>query len=931
MYIRMIYKSVALIIILLLIISSTGADLSARALVNDTKNLNKPLIRDIRYIYARYEIPITNDGRFGWDPEMQVPGGGRWLRGTNEGYIFGAGIWIGAKVDEKMQVTVGYNPVNILTEMVPGNLPNEPGYSNPSEIVHVSTDYPNTNLPPWPKGYDENGNPITVSQMDSWSQCNDLDQSQQFEAGKPLGVLLTTETYSWNTSFRDMWDIAFIKYTVKNINPDQKSWEDAFLGFAMDADIGDPTNDLTGCIPELNIGYVYSAADLTDLEEGLEHPPGYVGIKFLDGPSKDPITQQAKMYTFARWSTDFVPNTDEIRYELLSRGTYDIEDTDPADKRMFISSGPFSLAYGDSVNFVVAICFAWPQWYYDASVKGHPEQYTDYLKVVAENAQFVYDNDFKFPQPPDLPRIQLVPQDQKIIISWDDKAEKSVEKILSLPEFSDSLDFEGYKLWKSSTGEEGSFTKLGQWDKISYDDLGNPIGSNTGLVHAYVDENLTNGKLYFYSITAYDKGEYQPGGYGDPEFELIPPQENGMVFGINLKAESPNVPPSNYTMPQLEGLELISGNEEEVSFGISQNFLIPDSAKDKTFQIRFSEIPNFRYDKEVSTYGPDIFVIENSTGDTVSATHNFPIGDPPSVLKSDLFDGLILSYTGPNLVLNKIDTAYFTEMKSNVTIHPETEYDGEYLTPQSTVPSDLPFGAYFLPHTFLIEFYSDERVNVYDLDSGDTLEYEIRTLGNTYALASYEHVVLSVDPVTNDTTWDWYNNPSGFKNKISLASTGYKIYIPGAFIFIEDPDKEVGEGDSLYITLKGIGAPNADYIYEFSTTGTKINYNTDLSVVKVVPNPYLVRAAWDIDNDYQKIQFINLPTECTIKIYTIAGDLVNTIHHNVPYQTGFDGETRGTAYWNLMTKNNQKIATGIYIYHIDSPFGETVGRFAVIR
>ncbi|MDZ7260530.1 MAG: hypothetical protein ONB05_00210 [candidate division KSB1 bacterium] len=900
------------------------------AVSKDRNPLAKPTKRDLRYIYARYEIPLTPDGRFGWDPEAQTPGGGRWLRGTDEGYIFGAGIWLGAIVDGSKQVTVGYNTMNCQTELVPGNLPNEPGYTDLTEIIYISTDYPNPNLPPWPKGYDKNGMPIVVSQMDSWSQCNDLDPSRQFEAGQPLGVLLTTETYSWNSSFRDVWDIAFIKYTVKNIRPDHKPWQAAYIGFAMDPDIGDPTNDLTGCFPDLNIGFAYSAAELSGLEKDLKHPPGYVGIKFLDGPAKDPVTGQAKMSSFRRWTTD--PNTDEMRYNLLSQEYYDLEDTDPADKRIFLSSGPFDLAYGDSTCFVVAICFAWPQWYYDSSVKGQPQRYADYLKLVAQNAQFVYDHKFKFPQPPDLPRIQLIPQDQKIIITWDDKAEKTVEEILSLPDFSDSLDFEGYKLWKSTTGEEGSFQLLGQWDKVSFDDLGNPIGKNSGLVHAYVDENLVNGKVYFYAVTAYDKGEYQPLHYGDPEFEVVPPLETGMVFGINLKAESPNVPPSNFTPPRMEGLKLITGDPDDVSFGFSPNYLIPDSVKNKTFQILFSNPPNFRYDKEVTVSGPDIYVVDKTTGDTVSTTLNFPIGEPPTTLSSDLFNGMTLTFTGPNLLANRIDTVYFQKPKHKVKIHSQTAYTKNYLSPQTTVPLDLPYGAYFLPHTYLIEFYTNERVNVYDLNSGDTLDYQIREFGQgVYAIANFEKVVVSVNPVTGDTTWGWLNNPTQYKNRIYSTATGYKFYLPGAFIFIEDPGKEVGQGDSIFVKLAGVGAPKAGYVYQFSTQKPEVNYHTDLSVVKVVPNPYLVRAAWHIDNDDEKLQFINLPSERTNKMYTIAGDLVKTIRHQEPYRTGFDSETRGTAYWNLMTENNQKVATGIYIYYLDSPFGKTVGRFAVIR
>ncbi|MFA4907320.1 MAG: hypothetical protein WC602_03550 [archaeon] len=895
-----------------------------------SKSLTKPCISDLRWIYARYEIPITNDGRFGWDPKSQTPGGGRWLRGTAEGYIFGAGVWVGAKVDGVKQVSVGYNTNNIQTEMVPGNLPNEPGYTDPTEIVYISTDYPNAALPPWPKGYDEDGNPITISNMDSWSQCNDLDQTKQFEGGKPLGVLLTTETYSWNSSFRDVWDIAFISYIIRNINPDHKTWNNAYIGFAMDPDIGDPTNDLTGCFPDLNIGFAFSAAKLSGLEKDLEHPPGYVGIKFLDGPYRDPKTGKAKMSSFRRWETD--PNNDVARYDVLSAGTYDLEDTEPADKRIFLSSGPFDLAYGDSTRFVVAICFAWPMWYHDPSVKGKPERYADYLKLVAENAQFVYDNDYQFPQPPDIPRIELFPVDQKIVIKWDDRAENTIEKILSLPDFSDPLDFEGYKLWKSLTGEEGSFELLGDWDKISYDDLGNEIGNNSGLTHSYIDNDLINGKTYFYALTAYDRGEYQPGGYGDSEFEVVPPLETGMIFGVNLNAAVPNTPPSNYTNPAMQGLELTSENAEEVDFSISPEYLIADSVKDKTFRIQFSDVPSFQYDKDVTLHGPDIYIIEQSTGDTVATTLDFPVGYPVSTVQSELFDGMRLSYMGPNLLLNTIDTIYFDTPKATVKIRSVTDYE-DYTTPQTGIPHDYPFGSYFLPHLYKIEFYEltgSRRIKVYDLDTPDTLEYKIRSFGHTFSIANYEREVASINTDTNDTTWNWYNIPTGFKNKIESSADGFKIYIPGAFIFIEDPEKEIAAGDVIYVRLSGVRAPTAGESYRFSTIGRQINYHADIHI-KVVPNPYLVRASWDIDNDYQKIQFINLPTECTLRIYTIAGDLVKTIRHKEPYKSGFGGETGGTAFWNLMTDNNQKISTGVYVFYLDSPFGKDVGKFAVIR
>jgi hypothetical protein len=229
-----------------------------------------------------------------------------------------------------------------------------------------------------------------------------------------------------------------------------------------------------------------------------------------------------------------------------------------------------------------------------------------------------------------------------------------------------------------------------------------------------------------------------------------------------------------------------------------------------------------------------------------------------------------------------------------------------------------------------VEFLAADGVNVYDVTTGEQLSFELRMLGRDYAVNNFERTVLTVSP-TGDTTWTWANEPPGYKRRRYSNANGYTIYVPGAFVGIEDLGREIQPGDSLYIVLAGAGAPRSSHTFEFSTRGSVVNYESDLSVIKVVPNPYLVRAAWDFDNDYQRLQFINLPTECTINIYTVAGDLVKTIQHGSTYGGGFEGQTRGTAYWNLQTENRQKIATGVYIYHVQSPYGETVGRFAVIR
>ncbi len=100
--------------------------------------------------------------------------------------------------------------------------------------------------------------------------------------------------------------------------------------------------------------------------------------------------------------------------------------------------------------------------------------------------------------------------------------------------------------------------------------------------------------------------------------------------------------------------------------------------------------------------------------------------------------------------------------------------------------------------------------------------------------------------------------------------------------------------------------------------------------VTVVPNPYRGRADWDLvpsdrDPTGTKIAFRNLPAEkATIRIYTLAGDLVKEETHD-----GSNGD--GTYFWNLITRNGQNITSGIYLYSVEYSGGICRGRFVIIR
>jgi hypothetical protein len=75
------------------------------------------------------------------------------------------------------------------------------------------------------------------------------------------------------------------------------------------------------------------------------------------------------------------------------------------------------------------------------------------------------------------------------------------------------------------------------------------------------------------------------------------------------------------------------------------------------------------------------------------------------------------------------------------------------------------------------------------------------------------------------------------------------------------------------------------------------------------------------------IHFTNLPNKCTIRIYSIDGDLVRQIDHN--FEPGSNRSMHDK--WDLITRNTQAVASGIYYYSVDSELGNQIGKIVIIK
>jgi len=105
--------------------------------------------------------------------------------------------------------------------------------------------------------------------------------------------------------------------------------------------------------------------------------------------------------------------------------------------------------------------------------------------------------------------------------------------------------------------------------------------------------------------------------------------------------------------------------------------------------------------------------------------------------------------------------------------------------------------------------------------------------------------------------------------------------------------------------------------------------------VVVVPNPYklshdYVAEHWQTDTGPfdERLTFYNLPHKCKIRIYTLDGDLVREIYHDKDPEAGDATITS----WDLISRNTQKIVSGIYLFSVeDDNGGVQIGKFVVIR
>ncbi len=147
----------------------------------------------------------------------------------------------------------------------------------------------------------------------------------------------------------------------------------------------------------------------------------------------------------------------------------------------------------------------------------------------------------------------------------------------------------------------------------------------------------------------------------------------------------------------------------------------------------------------------------------------------------------------------------------------------------------------------------------------------------------------------------------------------------GGLYRVNDFDSGLPVGESAYWAVTSVDSSGKESGKTNSILFQKnIGAVNNMSKVYAVPNPFIGKSGFSgSGNVDEKIAFYGLPKKCTIRIFSFAGNLVQTIEHDANLYT--------QEYFQV-TRNGQEIASGIYFYVVTTPAGEKFsGKMVVIK
>lgn len=614
---------------------------------------------------------------------------------------------------------------------------------------------------------------------------------------------------------------------------------------------------------------------------------------------------------------------------------------------MFFSSGPFPLKAGQTERFSMAMLFA------DRDFTDARNIDNSSLARKKQTVQQIYNANYRFARAPDKPTVRAVAGDGKVTLTWDDAAERSYDPFLR------EYDFEGYLIYKSTDPNfrdrllvTDAYGNAVYQRPIAQFDLANGIrglhpvpvngvqfdlGTDSGLRHTFVDRDVVNGQTYYYAVVAYDRGLVTRNADGS-----LPTTPNGQVDGIspsittaivandvagnvvpdqNTAVVTPSAPAAGYVAPQMQ----TTANALKGSSPLNVQIVSPAGLTAGTpFELRFANPDPF------NTNPNPTFELLRSGAAVQTGTVR------PGLNEINTDDGFQISFVAPAGVavldssiryINAPNATYRVTVQPSPTVTAAISaaryvpFAADFEVRFSDAPADtslrLAFGQSEIPLPFYVQNLTENRrqdvIIVEDVDSLRNTRYDP---GDLIVLVDGE--TPGTRPQLQGGRWK-----AGWAIRIAPPDPVREPAVPrvapppGSALRFRT-ERPFATGDRLAFTFNAASLDEAVA-------------RRQLDSVYVVPNPYVGASAFEPSNPYlngrgeRRIVFMGLPPQCTIRIYTVTGQLVQTL-------TKDDAVDNGQIAWDMTTRDGLDLAFGIYLYHVDAPgIGQTVGRFAIIK
>ncbi len=592
----------------------------------------------------------------------------------------------------------------------------------------------------------------------------------------------------------------------------------------------------------------------------------------------------------------------------------------------FFASGPFQLRSHLRERFSLALG-------YGADLFG--------LRETVHAVQRIYNANYQFAVPPTMPTLTAEAGDGLVRLTWDNAAELSPDPVTNV------FDFEGYKVYRSTdpdfldtrtlTDDRGNPLSqngkaLAQFDlkdgvggnsHLTVDGVAFYLGSDTGIQHYYVDSTAVNGQLYYYAVTAYDFGS--PAGV--PDSLAFFPSENAIAVSrtprggiilprnvVALRAEpvtggwtpaSVTSQPAPFTGSGTGAAQVVVKNSSQVPDGhvFKIGFAVPslDSIRTIGYSMIDSTTHTILFKSGIDLDGQGVGPVGAGL---------LPIIQTPVIPALDTLNTKLTASSRTNV---KLATAWEPPLDRNLKRpgYPENitvTFDSTFIDTSTATGS---FSYRFpKPAKFKIIAHGPNgdhrlRFRFLDRDNDGTLDQA----GESFDIMTDASGVVGLDSLI---TWrvSFAGIDSSRSTTLRKTTRGdvYNIAVTHPYTL----------GDTLV----------------FRTAGQYLNPTAEPWAWQqkpyVVPNPYLGSASFEPSRfatsgrGDRRIEFRAIPIGGVVRIYTVHGDLVQTLRQ--------DGSYSGYVPWDLRTKDNLDVAPGLYIFHVEAPgLGSYVGKFAVIK